>query len=176
MAQPIHSVRQVVVAQPHQPGARSGGAGGSVFGEFYFLHLIGPSSLALAAASAASVAVPALRPYLSAFCHQIEARTFCPDGRPMGLCARCTGIYLGAAAAWAGLGWLKRHPAALRVLEPASYAGAALSLLLLAAGIDVPNWPRFGLGLSFGLAASFALWRARQFVLWRRQRGAEVVA
>jgi hypothetical protein len=176
MVQPTHAVRQVAVAQPRQPGARSGGADGSVFGELYFLHLIGPPSLALAAASAAAAAAPGLRPYLSAFCHQIEARTFCPDGRPMGLCARCTGIYLGAAAAWAGVSWLKRRPALLRAIEPAAYAFAALSVLLLAAGVDVANWPRFGLGLSFGLAASFALWRARQFVLWRRRRGAEVPA
>lgn len=172
MAPPTAEVRQVADVQA-SPGfaARSGNP---VFGEHYFLNLVGPLALALAAASAAASAAPGLRPALALFCHQIEARTFCPDGRPMGLCARCTGIYLGVAAAWMGIGWLKRRPAVLRVLEPASYAIAALSLLLYLAGIEVENWPRFGLGISFGLAASFALWRARQFILWRRKSGAEV--
>ena len=168
-------IRQVADVQAPMPGAADTGIR-PAFGERFFLHLIGPPSLALAAASAAAVVAPGLRPFLSGFCHQIAERSFCPHGTPMGLCARCTGIYLGVTAAWAGLGWLKRRPAVLRVLEPASYAAGALSVLLYAAGIDVSNWPRFGLGISFGLAAAFALWRARQFVLWRRQRGAEVLA
>jgi len=175
MAQPTPEVRQVAAAQT-QNAAPRGGEGDSAFGELYFLHLVGPPSLALAAASAASVAMPGLRPHLGYFCHQIVERTFCPHGTPMGLCARCTGVYLGVAAAWAGLRWLKRHPAALRVLEPASYAIGALSVSLYAAGIDVANWPRFGLGISLGLAGAFALWRGRQFVLERRRRGAEVTA
>ena len=170
MAPPIAQVRQVA---EHPSPPKSAARASAAFGQHYFLHLIGPPSLALAAASAAASAAPGLRPSLALFCHQIEARTFCPDGRPMGLCARCTGIYLGVAAAWAGLGWLRRHPAALRVLEPASYALAALSVLLYLAGVEVGNWPRFGLGISLGLAASFALWRARQLVLWRRDRGVE---
>jgi hypothetical protein len=176
MTTPTREAAQVAAAQAPPSSAARGDEDGRAFGERYFLHLIGPPSLALAAASAAAVAVPGIRPHLSYFCHQIVERTFCPHGTPMGLCARCTGIYIAIAGAWAGLGWLKRHPAALRALEPASYAGAMLSLLLLAAGIDVSNWPRFGLGLSFGLAAAFALWRTRQFVLWRRRGGAEATA
>ncbi len=172
MAPPTAEVRQVADVQT-SPGFAAPGGGNPVFGEHYFLNLVGPLGLALATASAVASAMPALRPHLALFCHQIEARGFCPDGRPMGLCARCTGVYLGVAAAWAGLGWLKRNPAALRLLEPASYALAALSLLLYLAGVEAGNWPRFGLGISFGFAASFLLWRARQLVLWRRDRGAE---
>ncbi len=173
MASPTAQVRQVAeLPIPPKSAARASAA----FGQLYFLHLVGPPSLALAASSAAASIVPGLRPALSLFCHQIEARTFCPDGRPMGLCARCTGVYLGVAAAWVGFGWLKRHPAALRVLEPASYAIAALSVLLYLAGVEVGNWPRFGLGISFGLAAALVLWRARQWVLWRHDRGAEETA
>lgn len=37
-----------------------------------------------------------------AICHRIEARTFHAHDRPLPLCARCTGIYLGVVA---GLGW-----------------------------------------------------------------------
>lgn len=173
MAPPTASVRQVADVPASPEPAAPVGRENPVFGQSYFLHLVGPPSLTLFAASAAAAAAPALRPHLAMFCHQIEARTFCPDGRPMGLCARCTGIYLGVAAAWIGIGWLKRNPAILRVLEPACYALAALSLPLYLAGIEAANWPRFGLGLSFGSAAAFALWRARQFVLWRRNPGAE---
>lgn len=144
----------------------------AAFGELYFLHLVGPPSIALAASSAAASLYPPLRPHLAAFCHQIEARSFCPDGRPMGLCARCTGIYLGVGAAWLGLNWLDRHPAVLRVLEPAAYGIGALSIALYFAGIEVANWPRFGLGLSLGLAGAFALWRARQWLLRLRRLGA----
>ena len=176
MAPPTAEVRQVADVQTITISATRADRENPVFGQFYFLHLVGPLGLALAAASAAASAAPALRPHLALFCHQIEARSFCPDGRPMGLCARCTGIYLGIAVAWAGIGWLKDRPRVLRVLEPASYAFAALSLLLYLAGIEVGNWPRFGLGISLGLAASFALWRARQLVLWRRKSGAEVTA
>lgn len=33
-----------------------------------------------------------------AVCHRIEVRSFAVDGRPLPLCARCTGMYLGAVA------------------------------------------------------------------------------
>lgn len=44
-----------------------------------------------------------------AICHQIPSRTFHINGVPLPLCARCTGIYLGALLALAGLSVLKRH-------------------------------------------------------------------
>jgi hypothetical protein len=154
MSLPTADIRQVAGAATAPAFIGEKRARGGVFGELYFLNLVGPLSLALASASALASAAPGLRPFLAPFCHQIEARTFCPDGRPMGLCARCTGVYLGVAAAWAGLAWLKRRPG---VLEPACYALAALSVLLWLAGVEVGNWPRFALGLSLGAAGAFAL-------------------
>ncbi len=42
-------------------------------------------------------------------CHQIPARTFHLGGHPLPLCARCTGIYLGALLAVAGMSGWKRY-------------------------------------------------------------------
>jgi uncharacterized membrane protein len=130
-------------------------------GQRYFLHLLGPPSAALFAASAAAPLFPALRAQLAPFCHQIVERSFCVDGRPFGLCARCTGIYLGATAAWIGIGWLAKRPAWLRAVEPPVYAAAIVSVLLWLGGMEVANATRALLGLGFGAAAGLALWRAR---------------
>jgi uncharacterized membrane protein len=86
--------------------------------------------------------------FFSPVCHQDPARSFWIFGAPIAICARCLGIYLGAAAgAW--MGWSRR---------------AAVGLLALAAainGLDVAtewaglhgNWlgVRFALGLSLGV-------------------------
>ncbi|MBL8705742.1 MAG: DUF2085 domain-containing protein [Rhodospirillales bacterium] len=143
--------------------ARPAGSNG-FFGARYFLHLIGPPSVALAAASAAGPFVPGLRPALARFCHQIGERSFCVEGRPFGLCARCTGIYLGVAAAWLGIGALARRPALLAALERPAYALAVASTLLWALGVDVGNATRLAFGLGLGAAAGFGLWRARQWL------------
>lgn len=44
-----------------------------------------------------------------AICHQIPARTFVIGGVPLPLCARCTGIYLGALLGIAGMAALGRQ-------------------------------------------------------------------
>ncbi|MCK6453549.1 MAG: DUF2085 domain-containing protein [Alphaproteobacteria bacterium] len=138
---------------------------GGLFGPRYFLHLIGPPSLALAAMSTAAPALPRLRAALAPFCHQIVARSFCVDGRPFGLCARCTGIYLGIAATWLGLGMLARRPRLLAAAEAPAYALAVVSAALWALGIEVDNALRFAFGLALGAAGAFALWRARAAML-----------
>lgn len=43
-----------------------------------------------------------------AVCHQIPARSFHLDGQPLPLCARCTGIYLGALLGIVGMILLRR--------------------------------------------------------------------
>lgn len=138
------------------------------FGDRYFLHLIGPPSLALAATSLASVALPQLRPHLALFCHQIEPRTICLHGAPMGLCARCTGIYLGIAGVWLGLEWLARRPALLRAVEPVCHVLAGVSMLLYVAGVDVGNAMRLAFGLALGKSATLLVWRIRRWLLRRR--------
>lgn len=139
-------------------------AAGGFFGTRYFLNLIGPPSAALLAGSLGAAAVPGFRGALATFCHQIVARSLCIDGRPMGLCARCTGIYLGIAATWAGIGVLARRPLLFAVLEQPSYALAAASVLLWVLGVEVENPARFAFGLSLGTAGAFLLWRARQAI------------
>ncbi len=44
-----------------------------------------------------------------AICHQIPARSFQLGDQPLPLCARCTGIYLGALMGIVGMVLLKRH-------------------------------------------------------------------
>ncbi len=139
--------------------------GSGFFGARYFLNLIGPPSLALFAASAAAPALPDLRASLAPFCHQIVARSFCVDGRPFGLCARCTGIYLGIAATWLGLGALARRPRLLAAAEAPAYALAVVSVALWALGIEVDNALRFTFGLALGAAGAFVLWRVRAAML-----------
>lgn len=46
-----------------------------------------------------------------AICHQLPARTFHLDGHPLPLCARCTGIYLGALTAFVTIFLFKRQRA-----------------------------------------------------------------
>lgn len=146
------------------PSAAAGSAhrdARGVFGQRYFLHLIGPPSLALFAASLAATSWPALRASLAPFCHQLASRSICIDGRPMGLCARCTGAYLGVAATWAGAGWLARRPRLLAGLEAPAYAAALVSVALWILGIEVDNPTRLAFGFGLGSAAALLLWRAR---------------
>lgn len=142
-----------------------GAADAPLLGQRYFLHLLGPPSAALFAAGAAAPLFPALRAQLAPFCHQIAARSFCVDGRPFGLCARCTGIYLGVAAAWLGIGWLVKRPSRLRAIEPPVYAAAVASVLLWLGGVEVANAPRALLGFGLGASAGLALWRVRRACL-----------
>lgn len=139
--------------------------GDGFFGTRYFLHLIGPPSLALFAASATAPALSGLRAALAPFCHQIVERSFCVDGRPFGLCARCTGFYLGVAATWLGVRALARRPRLLAAAETPAYALAVVSVALWTVGIEVDNALRFAFGLALGAAGAFALWRARAAML-----------
>jgi uncharacterized membrane protein len=147
-------------------------ANDGLLGEGYFLNLMGPPSLALLSASVAAVAVPAWRPHLAQFCHQLESRTICLHGAPMGLCARCTGIYAGIVGTWLGIDWLKRrHPTLLRLAAFGTTAVALASLLLHVLEIEVGNATRFVFGASSGAAVGLALWWARRVLLQRRVEG-----
>lgn len=88
--------------------------------------------------------------FFSPVCHQDPARSFWIFGAPVAVCARCLGIYLGAAAG----AWI---PASRRLLLPGLALFAALNLadVLTEAAVWHGNWKlmRFLLGAVLGLAA-----------------------
>ncbi|MGH9580569.1 MAG: DUF2085 domain-containing protein [Terriglobales bacterium] len=89
----------------------------------------------------------AIMQFFSAVCHQDPARSFWLGGAPVAVCARCLGIYLGAAAG-AGLRIPRRELlAALAVVASVSLADYAAEV----AGLH-GNWPwaRFTLGVMLG--------------------------
>lgn len=114
----------------------------------------GPAVLAGAAvvapyvsASGYSLFALAIFWFFSPVCHQDPARSFWILGAPVAVCARCLGIYLGAAVG----AWI---PAPRRVAVSFLAAAAAvngLDVLTETAGIH-GNWlgVRFALGLALG--------------------------
>jgi uncharacterized membrane protein len=75
----------------------------------------------------------------SAICHQRAERTFHLLAVPLPVCARCTGLYAGAALAALAYLWLSRGPRAARPSLPSPSAARVLLL-----------------GAAFPLAASLA--------------------
>jgi uncharacterized membrane protein len=70
-----------------------------------------------------------------AVCHRIEIRSFHVDGRPLPLCARCTGMYLGAVLGIIYQGLLGRRRAGL----PSIRLWLVLGVFVIAFGIDGVN-------------------------------------
>ena len=96
----------------------------------------------------------------SAVCHQIEARSFHLWGRQMPVCARCTGIYIGAAIAAAAV-LTRRHrlvalhpPRVMAVLAVAAMPAAASLVFEWTTGIDPGNILRAITGLVLGAAVA----------------------
>ena len=90
-------------------------------------------------------------------CHQIAERSFFLDGAQMPVCARCLGIYAGAAVAL-----LLSRPEGLApapLQKPAYIRGAILLVLLmnLVTLGGVPNTARAGVGAALGVAVAFAI-------------------
>ncbi len=116
-----------------------------------------------------------------AVCHRIAARSFHVHDRPLPLCARCTGIYLGVVAGltvFAGSGRLRagrlRPPrvlAALGMLGAAYAADGLNSYLSLFEFYSPPYGPRNSLrlitGLAFGLAMLTAALPVFNATVWR---------
>ena len=69
-----------------------------------------------------------------AICHRIAARSFAIGDRPLPLCARCTGMYLGALIALAYQSRLGKHGGL-----PSKKILAVLAFFLVAFGIDGVN-------------------------------------
>ena len=107
-----------------------------------------------------------------AVCHQIEARSFHIHTRPFPLCARCSGLFLGAL-----LGMIFQAVQGRKGKMPGIWASVFFGLLGLAWVLDgvnsfamlVPslpsvyqttNWTRLVTGTGMGLAVAAFLWPA----------------
>ena len=105
----------------------------------------------------------------SIICHQLPGRTFHVGSAQMPVCARCTGIYFGAAATTLAMARLKPRATCDHVGHRFSGAAAAPRLVLLLACVpsaltlacewtigDVPsNATRFAAGLPIGAAVAW---------------------
>lgn len=118
-----------------------------------------------------------------ALCHRITERSFTINGRQLPLCARCTGMYLGAALTILIL-WLSGR-ARFAALPPLSILLILLGLIGIM-GIDginsyshffpnAPhlyqphNWLRLLTGMGTGLAMGAILWPTLVQTLWQQQ-------
>jgi hypothetical protein len=101
----------------------------------------------------------------SVICHQQPARTIVVAGAPLPVCARCTGIYGGAAVA-ALAAWRRRRRGGLRALPPrtaqAVLAAAALPALATliyewTTGAMPDHWMRAATGAVLGSAVAWVV-------------------
>ncbi|MCS6939032.1 MAG: DUF2085 domain-containing protein, partial [Roseiflexus sp.] len=115
-----------------------------------------------------------------AICHRIDLRSFHLGDRPLPLCARCTGIYLGALFGMATLaalggtraGGLPRRPILFVLLSFIGLMGldganSYLALLGLPHLYEPQNWLRLLTGTLNGLALGALLYPAFNQTLWR---------
>lgn len=103
----------------------------------------------------------------SVICHQLPDRSFFVDGRQLPVCARCTGLYLGAAAGFAawlmvriGRGWrpMAMHPRRAIALVAIAAAPTIVSFTSGAIGLwDGSNITRAVLAVPLGLTAGAAV-------------------
>jgi hypothetical protein len=85
------------------------------------------------------------------FCHQLPRRSLAVGGRPMPLCARCTGMWLGIlAGAAAGALWSLRRRYLVGLLVAAAGLGASAAEWLRE-GAGHPSWAWARLGFGFVL-------------------------
>lgn len=97
-------------------------------------------------------------------CHQLPERSFYLAGAQLPVCARCEGLYLGAAAgvvAWTLVGRHRQQtwprPQALTLLAIAALPTAMTVATAIAGVGDPPNAWRFGLALPLGLAGGLVV-------------------
>jgi uncharacterized membrane protein len=105
----------------------------------------------------------------SAVCHQIDERSFHLFGEHLPVCARCTGLYAGGAAAAVIYAWLARGRSAIAGSAAALTWTArwllALAAVPMAASLlyewitgDVPsNAMRAGTGIVLGAAVAYVI-------------------
>jgi len=96
-------------------------------------------------------------------CHQLSARSFHLWGASLPVCARCTGIYLGAAAAAGAFGLTPGSLSARArensrlVLVVAVLPTAATLVFEWTTGVTPANWIRALAGLPLGVAVAWAV-------------------
>jgi len=99
----------------------------------------------------------------AAVCHQLPERSFHLWGRQLPVCARCAGIYVGAAvAALAATVWPagpadRRPPRALALA--AAMPTAATLLFEWTTGVTPANWIRAAAGAALGAAIAWLVVR-----------------
>jgi uncharacterized membrane protein len=101
----------------------------------------------------------------SLICHQKPERSFTLWAVQMPVCARCTGIYLGAALSALALPFVRSAPGALArsraatriALVIAGLPTAATLLYEWSTGIMPSNAVRFGAGLPLGIAVAILI-------------------
>jgi len=115
-----------------------------------------------------------------AVCHRIPARSFLIGDRPLSLCARCTGMYLGAVLGLLYQGVLSGRRAGM----PPRRLWVVLVLLVGAFGFDglnsylhlfpfaptlyePQNWLRLVTGTGMGIAIAIMLYPAFNQTVWR---------
>jgi uncharacterized membrane protein len=124
-----------------------------------------------------------------ALCHRITERSFTINGRQFPLCARCTGMYLGATLTIAALFLAGR---AKWVLLPHKWLLLTFFGLIALMGIDglnsyghffanaphlyePQNWLRLATGMGAGLTLGIIVFAALAQALWRQPRYAPLV-
>lgn len=119
-----------------------------------------------------------------AFCHRFVSHSFTINGRPMALCARCTGMYLGVALTAVLLGLAGRIRRADLPTKPIMVALAvfvaimgldglnsmAYSLPALPQAYTPQNWLRLVTGMGTGLAMGAFMLPALGQTLWKAER------
>lgn len=96
-------------------------------------------------------------------CHQRPERSWHLAGKPLGVCVRCVGLYVGAllGALLGGKFWRRPALAMLAVM--------ATDWLLETIGCVGPRpWWRFGIGLAVGALVAPALWSEQREQPMRR--------
>lgn len=124
-----------------------------------------------------------------AICHRIPERSFILAGRPLPLCARCTGTFLGAILGLVAMLLLRRHRASR--LPPVPVLGALVvftglwgfdglnSYMTLIPGAphlyEPRNWLRLTTGLLNGLTLISFIFPIFNFTLWREPTNERVI-
>jgi uncharacterized membrane protein len=119
-----------------------------------------------------------------AVCHQIPARSFHLAGQPLPLCARCTGIYLGALLGIVGMTLMRRYhsvelPPAAILITLLAFTGlmgidGVNSYLSFFPGLpylyEPQNWLRLTTGALHGLAMSALVFPVMNGGFWHPGR------